>query len=331
LSLRLHLFLALNVMSVCSELAHAATEVTAPQVVESLEGTFGVHPGERRNHIKGVCAAGDFVGTSDAARLSVSQLFSGQHIPVVARFSLAGGNPNAPDTTPNARGMALEFRLQDGVRHHITMLNTPVFGAAQPATFNDMIIASKPDPATGKPDPARLRQFFATHADALAQADFLGQHAPPVSYANATFFGIHTFKFIDKQKKEHFVRWRFMPQDGDKGLSADEIKHAPHDFLEARLADRLKRGPVRWDMLVALSQPGDSEDNPTVRWPADRKEFKAGTLTITQSSPQRGGECEKINFDPLVMAEGIAPTDDPILRFRSPAYAASFGKRLSGK
>jgi catalase len=68
-----------------------------------------------------------------------------------------------------------------------------------------------------------------------------------------------------------------------------------------------------------------------MRWPADRKEFKAGTLTITQSSPQRGGECEKINFDPLVMAEGIAPTDDPILRFRSPAYAASFGKRLSGK
>ncbi len=44
---------------------------------------------------------------------------------------------------------------------------------------------------------------------------------------------------------------------------------------------------------------------------------------------QPGAVCEPINFDPLVMVEGIGPTDDPILLFRSPAYAASFGKRLS--
>jgi catalase len=41
--------------------------------------------------------------------------------------------------------------------------------------------------------------------------------------------------------------------------------------------------------------------------------------------------CEPINFDPLVMADGIGPTNDPILLFRSPAYAVSFGKRLSGQ
>jgi len=31
------------------------------------------------------------------------------------------------------------------------------------------------------------------------------------------------------------------------------------------------------------------------------------------------------------MADGIAPTNDPILRFRSPAYAVSFVKRLSNQ
>jgi catalase len=31
------------------------------------------------------------------------------------------------------------------------------------------------------------------------------------------------------------------------------------------------------------------------------------------------------------MAEGIAPTKDPVLLFRSPAYAVSFGKRLGEK
>jgi len=54
------------------------TEVTAPQMIDAFEGTFGVHPGQRRNHIKGTCAVGEFVGTSDAAALSRSILFSGK-------------------------------------------------------------------------------------------------------------------------------------------------------------------------------------------------------------------------------------------------------------
>ena len=54
----------------------AAPTITPQQMIESLEGTFGVHPGQRRNHIKGTCAAGEFVGTADAAVLSRSPLFT---------------------------------------------------------------------------------------------------------------------------------------------------------------------------------------------------------------------------------------------------------------
>jgi len=77
-----------------------APEVTGPQMIDAFEGTFGVHPGQRRNHIKGTCAAGAFVGTPDAAALSRSALFSGKAIPVVARFSLGGGSPEVPDAAP---------------------------------------------------------------------------------------------------------------------------------------------------------------------------------------------------------------------------------------
>jgi hypothetical protein len=87
-----------------------STEVTAPQMIDAFEGDFGVHPGQRRNHTKGLCAAGEFVGTSDAAALSRSALFSGKTIPVVARFSLGGGDPEAPDAAP-PRGVGLEFHL----------------------------------------------------------------------------------------------------------------------------------------------------------------------------------------------------------------------------
>jgi catalase len=305
--------------------------VTPTQTLDSLEATFGVHPGERRNHIKGTCAVGEFVGTSVAHKYSRSIQFSGAAIPVVARFSVAGGNPNVADSTPNARGMALEFRLPNGSRQHMTMLNTPVFGAANPVTFNDMLIASKPDSKTGKPVPQKLQAFLASHPDAVDQSTFLSTHRPPISYTNAAYFGIHTFKFIDADGNTLPIKWRFTPHDGEMALTEVELATMPKSFLEQRLIERVAKKPAKWDMIVYVGEPGDSEDNPTLAWPETRRHYKAGTLTITAAMLQVGAECEKINFDPLVMADGIAPTNDPVLLFRSPAYAISFGKRLSEK
>jgi catalase len=323
-------WLVAGTLTIAAPLSARAQEVNADQVVGAMEATFGVTPGERRNHTKGSCAVGEFVGTPEAAAYSISPLFSGKPIPVVARFSLAGGNPKAPDTVKSARGMALEFRLPGGKLQHMTMLNTPVFGAAQPRTLFDLVVASKPDPATGKPDPEKIKAFKATHPDNKAQADYLANNNPPTSYASSSYWGIHTFKFIGAADRTSLVRWRFVPQDGEKRLTDDEMKSAPPDFLEQALIERTKRGPVRWDMMIAIGEPGDVEDDPTVAWPENRKQVRAGTLSLTAAMPQKGAECEKINFDPLVMADGIAPSKDPVLQFRSPAYAVSFARRLSG-
>lgn len=301
----------------------------AGEVVTAIEGVFGVTPGERRNHTKGTCAAGEFVGTREAARLSRSPLFSGKPIPVIARFSLSGGNPKAPDVARSGRGMALQFQLAKGQVHHMAMLNTPMFGAASPQTFLDLMQAQQPDPATGKPDPDKMKAFKANHPDHLAQAQFLASNNPPASFASSAYWGIHTFRLVDRKGRPTLVRWQFVPQDGEKRLSDDEMKTAGANFLEAALIERTRQGAIRWDMMVSLGQPGDSETDPTVLWPADRQRIKAGTLTLTRAEPQKGAPCEPINFDPMVMADGIEATDDPILRFRSPAYAISFGKRMS--
>ena len=160
---------------------------------------------------------------------------------------------------------------------------------------------------------------------------FLADHNPPVSYANDAYYGIHTFKFINRDNKTTLVRWRFVPQDGEKRLLDAELKSMPRDFLEGALIKQTMKGGVRWGMLVTIGEPGDPEDDPTILWPKDRKELKVGTLTISSAMAQNGAECEKINYDPLVMSDGIAPTDDPVLLFRSPSYAWSFAKRLGGR
>jgi catalase len=310
----------------------AGTEVNAPQMIDAFEGTFGVHPGQRRNHIKGTCAAGEFIGTADTANLSRSALFSGKTIPVIARFSLGGGNPEVPDAAPAPRGMALEFHLPGGALQHITMIDAPIFAATSPASFRDLIVAAKPDPKTGQPDPERLKAYFATHPDAKALTELSSHHTPTANYFQTTYFSIHTFKFIDARGTEHPVRWRFVPRDGTKEMTAADMKAAAHDFLEKNLIERTHKGAAMWDMIVYVGEPGDPQDDPTLAWPEARKHFIAGTLSITQATPQQKGvACEPINFNPLVMADGIAPTNDPILLFRSPAYAVSYAKRLSGQ
>ena len=320
-----------SLLVVASPLSIAAPgDATPDQAVSAIEGTFGVVPGQRRNHTKGMCALGEFVGSAAAQAYSSSVLFSGKPVPVVARFSLSGGNPKAPDTAKSARGMALEFKLPDGKLQHITMLNVPMFGAMTPQTFVDLMTAAKPDPATRAPDPEKMKAFRATHPDAQPQTEYMGKNNPPVSYANSDYFGIHTFKFINSKKETTMVRWRFVPQDGVKRLTDEELKSSPPDFLEQALIDRTKKGPARWDMIVSFGQAGDSEDNPTVLWPEGRKQVNVGTLTITSAMAQQGAACEKINYDPLVMSDGMAPTNDPILLFRSPSYALSFAKRLGG-
>ena len=85
---------------------------------------------------------------------------------------------------------------------------------------------------------------------------------------------------------------------------------------------------MRFDWIMVLGEPGDTDDDPSRPWPAGRPVFKAGTLSVQRS----GGEaCTPINFDPNVLSAGFSAGADPILRMRSPAYAISFGLRLGGQ
>ena len=66
-----------------------------------------------------------------------------------------------------------------------------------------------------------------------------------------------------------------------------------------------------------------------VPWPADRETVDAGTLTVVALESEAAGHCRDVNFDPLMLPRGIAPSDDPLLRARSAAYAISHARRAS--
>jgi catalase len=307
-----------------------AEEPTPDEVIAAFEKISGVHAGLRRNHAKGTCAVGEFQATGDARSLSMSTLFSGQPVPVIARFSLAGPNPKVPDTARNPRAMALSFDLPDGEEQRMAMLHTPVFGASSVESFHERQLADIPD-ATGKRDPAKLAAYKAKYPEGKAQGDWLATHNPPPSFTETAYYSLHAFQFIAEDKTARWVKWRFEPQDGVHVLGDEELKTLPGDFLVQRLTERTRKGPVRWDMVVSLGQDGDPIDNPAVAWPADRQEITVGTLTLTRAGDDAVGQCEDINFDPNVLSTGIEASPDALLAYRSPAYAVSHGKRLEEK
>lgn len=306
----------------------AQTPTASPyDFIDAFRALSGEHKGIRKGHAKGVCAQGEFVPSEQARTLLASPLFSGAGMPAQLRFSMAGGNPRVPDSARSPRGLAAQFQLPDGTLHHLAMLSTPVFGAKDPDSFLGLLRAQRPGP-DGKPDAGRIAVYREAHPDTRPQAEWLASNPPPWSYATTAYHGLHTFYVQTRQGDKLKVRWYLQPQDGERGLDAAEIASAPADFLPQRLEERLRQGPVRFDWIMVLGEPEDTDDDPSRRWPAGRPVFKAGTLSVVGS----GGEaCTPINFDPNVLSAGFSAGADPILRMRSPAYAISFGQRLSGQ
>lgn len=134
--------------------------LTPKALVDVLEKIHGAHPGFRRNHAKGVCVVGYFESSGQAREFSSAQVFSEARTPVVGRFALPSGNPYAPDSSVPIRSLALRFTQANGQQWRTGMNSMPVFPVGTPEAFYQLLQASSPDPATGKPDPASKPAFL---------------------------------------------------------------------------------------------------------------------------------------------------------------------------
>jgi catalase len=127
------------------------------QIVDAMNKVYGVHPGFRANHAKGVVAEGTFRAMPDAARLSKAIIFTGSPIPVTVRFSDSTGIPNLPDGSPlaNPHGMSIKFHLPDGTETDMVINSFKFFPVSSGADFLDMLLAVAESPP-GAPKPTKL-------------------------------------------------------------------------------------------------------------------------------------------------------------------------------
>lgn len=286
--------------------------------IDRINAVFGTHPGSRALHAKGQFFAGTFTASPDAAALCRAGHLSGESVPVRVRWSNGGGNPRTPDTAPDVRGMAVSFRLADGTATDLLGQTAPRFPVRTPEDFVAFVEASK--------NPVNLPLFLLRHRSALpAMLANVRAKAivPPRSYADATFYPVHAYRWLAADGSASWVRYRLDPLPG----TAPAGRFEGPDRLREELLARLEAGPVRYDLHVTVAAPGDDPHDPMSVWKGER-ELSAGVIEVTGPDPEREQGGEVVVFDPTRVVDGIELSDDPILRYRAGAYSASVSRRV---
>ena len=298
--------------------------ISPEQAVEGINESFGRHPGARALHAKGTLLHGTFTASPDAARLTRAAHMQGEPVEATVRFSNGSGDPSSPDNAPDVRGMAVKFYLPDGSRTDISAQTSPRFPARTPDAFIALVRANRP----GAGKLWRLPMFIATHPEALPALK-AGASAlrAPASYATVPYYAIHAYRWLDADGGERYVRYQWVPDAGESRISAKEAKSRGRDYLQREIEERVGRDPARFTLELQIAEPGDKVDDPTSAWPADRETVAAGTLELTGLETGREQDGDVLVFDPGRVTDGIEPSDDPVLKFRSPAYSVSVERR----
>ena len=306
----------------------SAAPVDPTTFVNQFEATGGKFEGYRRSGAKGICAAGEFIGSADGKSLSTASVFSGKPVPVVVRFSVGGGNPKAPDNAKTQRNLSLQFNLPDGERWMMGNISAPVFGASTPQQLLENLKVRQPDPVTKVADPVKVKAFTDANPEVLLQGKHYASQPVPASYGSVNYWGVHAHAFVNASGAKQFGKWIFEPVGGLQGLTDDEAKAKGVSFLFDDLRQRVKDGKVAFNFNLELAQAGDKLDSATVPLPEGRKKVNLGVLRITSVSEDSGGPCLTTNYNPMVMPKGVEASADPMLAARAAPYAVSLGRRL---
>ncbi len=252
-------------------------QATPLDLVNALHKAFGEHHA-RAVHTKGVILEGTFTPAIGGRGLTSASIFTGGPLPIIARFSLFAGVPTLPDNDDGASpaGFAVKIKEKSGTDFDIEANQHRDFIVATSDDFRTFLLAAG---AAGKGDKAPLETFLANHPHAQ---QFLSSRTYPVSYAKATYFGVNSVKFTNKQGSSSFVRYRFVPQAGESYLTADKRKLERANYLQDEVQKRVAREPIVFDWYAQISGPGDKIEDPSIAWPESRRLVKLGTFKLTR-------------------------------------------------
>ncbi len=297
----------------------------AGQVLETLRGIAGPHPGYRPAHAKGLMCEGTFTPSPEASGLTRAPHASRTTTPVTVRYSNSTGLPAIPDNDPQRsgpRGMGIRFHLGPHEHTDIVAHSTDGFPVRTGEEFLELqqavaaLLAGKPEV---------IGAFLASHPNARR---FVEMPKPiPTSFLRDAYFAVTAFAFTNAAGVRRFGRFRIRPESGTEYLTNQEAAEKSDNFLFDEIGPRLAQGPCRLGVFVQLASEEDDVTDASTTWPAARQEVSFGTITLTARVDDQEPERRKIIFDPVPRVDGIDPSGDPLTPIRSDVYLLSGRER----
>jgi catalase len=298
----------------------------ANDLLQEFDQLFGLHPGYRAAHAKGLMLTGSFTPAAGASALTMAPHVTRESTPVTVRFSNSTGVPQIPDSVPDAnpRGFAIRFNLAEHVHTDIVSHSTDGFPTRDGKEFLEFLKAVAASGADA-PSPKPVEVFLGTHPAALA---FVQAPKPfPSSLARETYFGVTAFAFTNAAGEKKFGRYRIVPEAGNDYLTEAAAAGISANYHYDEIAERVGKGPVRFRILVQIAAPGDTTDDATIHWPESRDVVEMGTVELTAVMPDNVAQQKQIIFDPIPRVDGIEPSADPLLELRAAIYLISGRRR----
>src|SRR5260370_3807970 len=283
-------------------------ELTPGRFADRFEEVNGLHPGFRRNHAKGLGVSGSFGSNGNGVRITKAAVFEPGGVPVIGRFSLDGGHPYQPDRPDTRRGLGLQFSTRNGELWRTAMINFPLFPVRTPEIFFERLLAFKPDPATGKPDPANVKAFEERHPESVELLKVITAEPRGSGFGNTTFYGLNTFRFTNAAGKTTSVRWILKPMQPFVAAGA-----APRDknYLFDELITQIHQQALRWRLIVIVREPGDPTNDPSIGWPVNREQVDVGMLTLARCQAGAFSPPPHPHSHPLPFPPATAPPPSP--------------------
>jgi catalase len=265
--------------------------------LQAFDDLFGLHPGFRPTHAKGILLSGSFTPAAGVGALTKAPHVNRPSIRIGVRFSDFGGIPTVPDYDENAspRGFAIRFYLAEHEHTDIIAHSVNAFPTRTAEEFVELIRAIHAS-GPGTPKPTPIDSFLSSHPTALA---FVQAPKPiPTSFAKESFYSVSAYKFTNGEGVSNFGRYRIVPTERSEYFEPAEAAKQHPNFLFDEIKDRIAHGPVKMRILVQVASDGETVD-------AQRQ----------------------IIFDPIPRVDGIESSGDPLLNPRASVYLASGHRR----
>lgn len=300
-----------------------APQSTPGQLIDALHAAFGTHPA-RAVHAKGIILEGTFDPDPRASAVTKAAHLQSTPSKVTLRFSNFTGIPDIGDDNPgaNPRGLAVRFTLPSGATTDIIGHSFNGFPTATTDEFRELLMAiATSGPTASKPTP--LDAFLGSHPIAKT---FLTTQKTPASYATIAYFGVSSFQMTNAAGASRFVRYQFVPLDGEQTLTPAEASKRGPMYLQDEIATRVARKPFRFKVYAQVAEAADKISDPSIAWPEARTKVLLGTITITKLAANTPEQDNGLAFSPNNLPDGIT-TADPMLDFRSRTYPISVQHR----